>query len=659
MVTLLLQHLRVMLADVQETSATVCTRGQWRSSWLNMGTLVQQCLPGSKLSMIITDRRWPSASQQQAALEAIAHNHNISKVALSLAEQVEELDSKHAHSFARVVHALAHSLSAAPHVSSLHLSTGYLPSKAQLASISNSLAQLTSLQHLTYTGAELSKHCVSPWVPSLTTLTSLHLTLGDKTFKDRPQLQPLLQQLAQLSRLQALKLATEVWCSPGDSVVLLPTWPELQELHLECGSSACYNLQLSAQHCARLESLTAHQFHAAPGVASLAKLRHLKLACGPAMPSEDELWQAHAGAGHLVLPQQVAVASQLGCPQQLQLPSLHHLVFTGQPASSRSSGTGSEAASVAQQVLFLLLQAPAITSIGMQQLQPDAADSLALQRGLLQLLANRTALRSLRLPGWQQQQAAAQPADRPGSMFTHQLLSLAAQQCQLQELALQQPLPAEQHRLLQACSSLRDLSLSSATPGVLAHLPPELTALTVIPSAPSAAAPAQHDPTSISSKAQQHRHRTARPPQLQKLCTDQPELVFQSLPLSHLTSLTSLTGTAASGAVLGQLSAKSAAGISNFTRLSQLHVRPWPGMASQLAQLPHLGSLVVRMRHRPEMLVLEQQVQQMGALTQLKQLVLGHCLEAAYPVRKELALKVVRALPHCLVRMQCLVSEAW
>ena len=117
-------------------------------------------------------------------------------------------------------------------------------------------------------------------------------------------------------------------------------------------------------------------------------------------------------------------------------------------------------------------------------------------------------------------------------------------------------------------------------------------------------------------------------------------MILRSMQLSQLTNLTSLF---AGRAPLGQ----QATAVSGLKLLEALEVWPWPGMARDLAGLQQLKHLVLTVD--PErVLVLEAQLQQLGALTQLVELELSP-VYGMYLV-PGLALKLGRVLPHCLVR---------
>jgi hypothetical protein len=120
------------------------------------------------------------------------------------------------------------------------------------------------------------------------------------------------------------------------------------------------------------------------------------------------------------------------------------------------------------------------------------------------------------------------------------------------------------------------------------------------------------------------------------------QVVLRTMHLSRLTNLTSLF---AGSAPLGQ----QATAVSVLKYLQALEVWPWPGMARDLAGLQQLKHLEVTVNDEG-VLVLEAQLQQLGALTQLVELRLSATYGAQQQVPSGLALKLGKVLPHCMVR---------
>jgi hypothetical protein len=103
---------------------------------------------------------------------------------------------------------------------------------------------------------------------------------------------------------------------------------------------------------------------------------------------------------------------------------------------------------------------------------------------------------------------------------------------------------------------------------------------------------------------------------------------------------------------LAPLSPGAQASISQLAALEELRCVPWRGMAQQLAGLQQLRRLRLQPSGPDDVKVVAGEVQQLGALTQLQELVLAGELSYAHfsAAYRQLALKLVRALPSCLVR---------
>jgi hypothetical protein len=646
--------LRVALADVTHGGPEALrTRGQWRSCWLDLDKLLARAHSALRLDLTLGDLRWPTPQQVAAAVAAVQRHGAVRQLRLRLLEQVEELDAKRCAAYRHTVAALCSGVAlGAPHVTSLELTAGHLP-RPHLRDVTACLAQLPGLRHLTFTGAELSRRAVRQLAgaPQLAaSLTSLHLCLGDKTFRRLPELGALLQQLGQLGRLQALRLST---CIKDSGVVALPAWPELRRLELECGPDARYNLQLSAEHCERLEELAAAHWHAAVGAVAMPRLRRLATAAGsPCQPAAEE-------DGPLLLGVLPPPRQQLQL-QQLRFPGLQRLSFSsGQQEGVGWADTlpGAAQRPVLLQALELAALAPALQELELGQLEAVCQEAQEAEAGLLALLESCPELLRLQLPLCRRlQEAGAAPELTSSSPdFSWQLLGLVAQQGRLQALALHHTLPPEQHHLLRSLASLRRLELRNNRAALLAHLPPQLTALTFT-------APLEAGPDGAGGSAAQQPGTVdgaAAAPKLRSLCTDVPALVLAALPLAQLEGLTSLTATGEPGARLQPLGPGGEARVGQLSELQELHARPWPGLAQQLPRLQQLRSLKLALLQAREVEVMECEVSHLGDLAQLRELVMGSCYQVSWPRRRQLVQRAARALPRCLVRGQCLVRREY
>jgi hypothetical protein len=145
---------------------------------------------------------------------------------------------------------------------------------------------------------------------------------------------------------------------------------------------------------------------------------------------------------------------------------------------------------------------------------------------------------------------------------------------------------------------------------------------------------------------------------LRRISTGTPTAVLEVLPAAQLTGLTSLGGSTKDWPLEARLSPGVQASISQLAALEELHCAPWRGMAQQLAGLQQLRRLRLEPIGRDGVQVVAGEVQQLGALTQLRELVLAGELSHAHfsAEHRQLALKLVRALPSCLVRISCRVD---
>jgi hypothetical protein len=282
-------------------------------------------------------------------------------------------------------------------------------------------------------------------------------------------------------------------------------------------------------------------------------------------------------------------------------------------------------------------------------------EAAALEEALLALLAS-PALQLLHLPGWTLVAERVGLYRRVSLMgFTARLLAAIAQHGTLSKLRLAGELPVEQWPLLAACTSLRALHLAEEqVPGILAHLPPQLTALTLTTDV------SPFTGFSCSQPAAQPPQPAASVPPLRRICSDTPAVVLQVLRPAQLTAVTSLLRHRYLY-FLQPLGPSAQASLAQLAALEELHCVPWRGMVPQLSALPQLRSLSLQLRHAsPESAavgeqksaaVVEGEVKDLGThMTQLRRLVLCGVLCGDGEEMRQLALKLVRALPSCLVR---------
>lgn len=220
--------------------------------------------------------RWPSPAQLRALADAICQQRSASHVCLRMLEELDPVYLEDSINYGTLVEGLCDQLALrGQHVTGLTLQTGSLDGFG-LRRITAVLAGLPSLQQLTYNTWRLD-HTMVPPLTALTGLTSLTLGSLHSTAQATATLAQQLQLLAQLSLLQSLTLTGRLATGGADlEIVALPAWPHLRHLHLgNSQQEQHHNLQLSAEHCARLEALTGHYFHAAEGVASMEQLTQL------------------------------------------------------------------------------------------------------------------------------------------------------------------------------------------------------------------------------------------------------------------------------------------------------------------------------------------------------------------------------------------------
>ncbi len=225
--------------------------------------------------------------------------------------------------------------------------------------IAGALAQLTSISHLAFTPHAAMSNTHLSTIACLTSLTSLEVAATDWEQPASAALQQALQQLAQLRHLHSLKLdlTTQVSCSSaaGGAAdrIPVPGWPYMQHLSISAPWYEGHSLQLTAQQCAQLQSLTCMWFQPAPGVSSMDQLQELVLSGGPAFPGsllmlqypqlktahlgtvcESDLQALVSGAPAIETLHMGRWPSRAGAPQSLaQLPPLTSLTLPGSEIS--------------------------------------------------------------------------------------------------------------------------------------------------------------------------------------------------------------------------------------------------------------------------------------------------------------------------------------
>jgi hypothetical protein len=621
---LLAARLRVVLSDVRDASTR--TRGQSFGRWLDLPLLLRHAPPqGSRLELVLSERKWPSAAQMAALVDCVARQPRVSQLALVVLEELERLDGSRSKGLAALTGQLCDGLAAhAAHVTSIQLHTARAAPSRHLQ-ICGALARLQGLRRLTCTtNARVRVGAFQP-LGRLTGLTAL--TIGHRADWRDPfgTMSAMLHQLWELSQLESFRLVVREQWRPQAQPAELPPWPRLRHLVLLAELARCGDpqLRLSAAHCSRLESLEAPLVLLPEGVSSLGQLTSLRVASLRVVRSGLEQQQGAQAQG------QPPAAQEAAPPLVLQLPQLRRLAMTHQAADGADSTLGVALAlaagcGVLEDLDLAEVRIPA-TAQGRQQ----AEQALA----LLQL--RELPLRSLRLPGggWGGQR------DKPERWLQRLLAQHAGWLLQpLTRLHLMHELrPAEQRQLLGGCSSLRELSVRVSPSGLL-DLPRQLTALTAqVGVRDGLAEQAQAERPAFGLTA------------LRSLSlgnyTQQPA----PLTLHLLTRLTSLSLS---------YGAASDTDISGLRQLDSLQCRPcWPGLAQQLLALRGLRSLSPRYDlygHSEELV--QAQAQQLGALTQLRELVLSPEY-GKKQLARDLARDLGRALPHCLVRLADCASD--
>lgn len=256
------------------------------STWRNLATVLRHAAPGLKLTLLIGERMLPTPGQMEAVAQAIKQHGRNLRLQLDMSELIngplKAIDSKRLSAI--LTSFFAGLATTEPTLCELDVSVELLQPQ-HIRDFFRCLAQLRSLQQLSYRSKCFHPNHLSPIITALTNLTSLSLSWSLSN-KDMHQAQEVLQQLAPLSKLVSLRLEEELkhvslWCV---RLVPVPAWPHLRQLHLASPVPCC--LQLSAQHCKQLQSLTAHRFLApAPGVTSMDSLTRLQMTQPPAAPA--------------------------------------------------------------------------------------------------------------------------------------------------------------------------------------------------------------------------------------------------------------------------------------------------------------------------------------------------------------------------------------
>jgi hypothetical protein len=644
----------VVLADVRDPALPARTRGASQGRWLDLPRLLQGAPADSSAQLVVSERKWPWPSQVQALLEALQGQPHVRQLQLRVAEQLSLVDAKRSAAVAALVEQLCGGLaSRAPQqVTSLQLSLGYTKLK-HLPRVSAALAQLPSLQQLSYSGCNLLAGQL-PSFHALASLTALTINLSTWMYERLLDLQEVLDRLGSLSRLERLSLAGRFRHPPGGAIpeaeaaaawglqgplpaataVALPAWPSLRHLNLAAArpfdvSLFRHKLQLSAELCSRLESLAAAEFSVPASVTAMAQLTSLQLS----KLSQQQAAGGEDGEQQQAQQQQAQQQQQQAQQQQQQLgfPQLRQLIWRAE------SYWHDDAAVSLDEALALAQGCPLLEELDLRRTSPPAAAGQleAARQSFALLLAREQRLTSITLPGrhgsWLHNEQEAELANWPLAALEQE-----GQLGALRELHIWLQLPQPWWQCLRSCTGLRDLELDHCPPEALLHLPPGLTSLKL-------EWVRSNDDAQPQAGTQQQA--AAALPSLKRLeCRVGCRCALQVLQLSQLTGLTSL--------LLDRgVDAQQAAAVSRLVRLVEARFgAPWAGMAAQLAGLRQLRSLQLGLQYLPEAgEQLERELRGLAGLTQLRQLVLGAWYGAES--QRQLLAKVVQAMPaHCMVR---------
>lgn len=538
---------------------------------------------------MISDINWPSHTQMDAAAAAIAQHANVGSVHLQLIAQLDWLVHGRMIELQDLVSDFCARLAAScSHITKLELSA--CEQVWDVSDISQSVGKLASLQHLTFSSGTTIAAPSLAHLSSLACLTALELYLvysgssSSSLISKQAAVQQVLQPLAELSLLQSLTLQLPSHSAAEPVTMQLTAWPHLRHLTLTDPDS-CLILQLSLQHCAQLDSLHCSHFQPPADTTSMAQLKQLAAQGLKQQPSAADAAGGPAAA-HVSLQYPKLQSATIDAPARSNLlsltsaPALQELHLLATPPTEPAA---------AQELWHLLAQLPSLRSLSLPQ---EAGTALMQQHGAA-LLAHHSRLQHLRPGGW---------------------------------------VPPALHPVLAAYSTLRELHLEMGRcdPAVLLHLPPQLTALTYISSAPHAAAGA--------AMAMQP---AARVPPLRRLRATPAQPVLQALPLAQLTGLTSLS---TQFAPLGS----AAASISSLSCLVELDVPLFRGMAQQLVGLRDLRRLTLS-GEEPDLMGQEGgEVLKLSVMTELRGLVLA---TGRWEQMKLWALQLARALPCCVVKV--------
>jgi hypothetical protein len=611
------------------------TRGQASGRWLDLPRLLQAApLEGARLQVVVSERRWPSAAQLAALVDALAQQPRVTQLRLTAREEVDELGWKRGKALVALVGQLRSGIAErAPHVTSLQLDTGRL--QYHDYHIMSSLSQLPGLQQLAYNSpASRVRPIALEYLSRLSSLTSLHIRIKRSawSFGDFGVV-GMMQRLGELSQLESLTLDVKGWHQSHDTPVVLPAWPCLKHLLLDATAHQSTAVRLSADHCSRLVSLQVSRALVPEGVSSLDRLTSLRVGSILRAPPQQQQQPAPGLS-----------PAAAGQPALLQLPQLKLLGTL--PSWHLPSGALHEMLALAADCPQLEeLDLANIHAPGEQQEQEQVLSDLALLR------ASKEPLLRLKLPRNSWRGSFAQRA----AALAWLQAALAAEQAwllqPLQALSVQHRVQGAQQRLLSGCSALQQLRLAQACPAVLCALPAQLTALTVLGLWPD------DEPVAGLQRGAGGSSAAVLLTRLRRLHLQSPTAhrAIEVLQLPKLTGLTSLVARF-------ERASRGVGCISGLRRLEELECGVSEGLVPQLAGLRELAVLRLNVADGEAADVLEGEVvpQLAGALPQLRQLALapGHGCRGAVRERvRELAVSAGRALPRCMMRLVRLGEE--
>jgi hypothetical protein len=224
----------MFLSDVQDSSAARRTRS--RQSRMNAQHILQHVPAGAELTLVMTERKWPTQHQVDAIVDALAQHTNISRVTVRMVDQLDTLDKKRTRGFGALMRTLCVGLATrALHIQTLQVHPSYYSS-----GVTHALSQAVHLRHLVYSGVYPVHLKASSLAAAVTQLASLTVDIRSRMSTTATELQQTLQTLSSLTRLCSLELiGSGCRMFPGQRtapLVQLPEWPHLQ--HLQLGSTA-------------------------------------------------------------------------------------------------------------------------------------------------------------------------------------------------------------------------------------------------------------------------------------------------------------------------------------------------------------------------------------------------------------------------------------